>query len=174
MKQNFLLAGIFCGLMVFQTSIYTVSIRSVNNVQVSMNTYQGKKIIVAVFNPAAPDIVLLHALDSLAMADNTVKVIAVPAKELGAVNNTSLVTLSQSFSSGFLMMKPGLVKKNAAANQDVLFKWLTNLPDNGHFDNDVMAAGQLFIVSKTGVLYSVLGAGTEMATVRQTVNQNMQ
>src|SRR4030095_13770977 len=121
--------------------------QSISGSSVSMNTFNGKKILIAVFNPLSPNTMLLYFLDSLCTANGSMKIIAAPGKEFGnAPTTTSLVSLAQRFSTNFLMMQPVHVKKSSGANQNVLFNWLTHVTENGHFDNETNTAGQIFII----------------------------
>jgi glutathione peroxidase-family protein len=52
-------------------------------------------------------------------------------------------------------------------NQHPLFKWLTHLNKNTHFDRDVEETGQLFIISKKGTLYGILGRQVSTALVME-------
>ena len=172
MKRVFFLNVLVIALFSFRTatSIYSISVQNINNASISLNVYQSKNIIIAVFNPASPNTVFLKALDSLAIQNTNVKIIAIPAKELGAGSTSALATLAGTFSSGLMVTKPMNVRKNAGANQHALFKWLTNYSENGHFDVDVSEAEQVFVVNASGNLYAVLQQSNTEA-IRQIVNQ---
>jgi glutathione peroxidase-family protein len=174
MKHIVLIGSLFVLLNCFQSSLYDLNVQSISGSTVYMNSFRGSKIAVVIFNPAATNTSFLRSIDSLTRINTELKIIAVPAKEFGATTTSSLVTLSQSFSSSVMMIRPCYVKKNAGANQEPLVKWLTSLSENGHFDNDVIGAGQVFLVNRSGVLYGVIGGGTDLQTIRQASDQNIQ
>lgn len=171
MKLIFLSFGLLASGVFFQSNLYDLNVQSVSGSTLLMSSYSGKKIAVVVFDPAAVNNSFLHSIDSL--SGNKLKIIAVPANELGMATTASLITLSQSFSSSMVMLRPCYVKKNAGVNQEPLLKWLTNVSENGHFDNDVSATGQIFLVNQSGVLYAVLNSDTDMQIIKQAFGQNI-
>ena len=161
MKPYFLLLNFFLPLFFYQSSVYKIQVETIDGTKVNLSSYQGKKIIITEFNAANPEISWLKKLDSLQSSDTSLRVIVVPANDLGGTgNDTKLASLLNSLSLKILMLKSAFVKKSSGINQHPLFKWLTNVNENTHFDVDVESAKQLFIVSKTGTLYGVLTNNT--------------
>ncbi len=172
MKNIFLSALIFFAAGNYLSSIYDVQFNKLNGDAVIMPAYSNKKIMITVFNSANPDAARLRYFDSLQNADASLQVIAVPATDLGGTgSNASLTTLRNMLSAKFIMTKSAKVKKAAGANQHALLKWLTALNENAHFDRDVEVAGQLFIISRTGVLYAVLGNDADDNLINTVLNQ---
>jgi glutathione peroxidase len=172
MKNVSFIMAITCLAFTTQTSIYDVQFQKLNGGNVNVSQFSNKKIIVIAFSAANPDGARLHYLDSLQTADTTLQVIGVPATDFsGQGNNGVLNALSNSLSSKFVMSKQSLVKKIAGNNQHSLFKWLTQVTENGHFDADVVSDGQLFLISNTGSLYSVLENGAPNNILTQVLNQ---
>jgi len=175
MTQNILNAGLFILLSSFQSSIYDIQIQTVQNDTVGMSAFGNKKILITTINSVNPSATQLLFLDSIQNQDTSIKVIAVPALDFGGVeNNTALSVLSTSLGLDFTIVKSSFVKKQAGSNQHPLFKWLTYVNENSHFNNDADAIGQFFIVSKNGTLYSVLPPGVPNAILFQSLNQNME
>ena len=174
MKNGSYIMAITLLLFAMQSSIYDVQFQKLNGGNVSMSQFSNKKIIVIAFNAANPNGARLHYLDSLQIADTSLQVIGVPATDFsGQGNNGSLNSLSNSLSPKFVMSKQALVKKESGVNQQSLFKWLTQVNENGHFDTDAISADQLFIISKTGSLYSVLENGAPNNILIQILNQSV-
>jgi glutathione peroxidase-family protein len=170
MKQLFLSSVLFVFAPAMLSSIYTINIQNLSNTTISMNNYQGKKIIITVFKPSSPNMSLLRSLDSIANANSNIKLIAVPALDFGAANTASLNSLAQTLGPGSLVVKPCYVRKTAA-NQHALFQWLSNTNSNEHFDRDATDADYVFTVSPSGTLYAVLGDGTTIQTIKTVINQ---
>lgn len=102
------------------------------------------------------------------------RVIAVPALDFGkSENNSDYAKLVNELSLDFVVAKAVHTRKSAGPKQHSLFKWLTDVNENSHFNYDVETIGQLFIVSKNGVLYSVLGAGVTKDVLKQVLGQNL-
>jgi len=51
-------------------------------------------------------------------------------------------------------------RKINGTSQHPLLKWVTNKPENGHFEHDVDESGDLFVISETGRLFAVLKQGS--------------
>ena len=174
MKQNIFYTGTFLILFSFQSSIYDVQIVSIQNSNISISSFANKKILVTTINCENPNTSQLQFLDSLQNADTSVRVIAVPALDFGGTeNNAALISLSNSLGLDFVITKATYTQKSAGANQHSLFKWLTDVNENNHFNSDVESVGQMFIVSKTGTLYSVLGNNVPANILNQILNQNV-
>jgi glutathione peroxidase-family protein len=174
MKQGILSTGIFFLIFSFQSSIYDIQVKSVQGNTISMSSYVNKKILVTVINSTAPNAGRLRYLDSLQNADTSLKVIAVPAKEFGGIgNDAALAALHNSLGLQILITKSAFVTRGAGSNQQPLFKWLTNVNNNTHFDTDVEATGKFFIISRTGVLYSILSTEVPANVLSQVLNQSI-
>jgi len=139
-------------------SIYDMDIQLVGSGQpISMYSFANKKILIATISSTSPDTVQLRFLDSLQTSDTSLSIVAVPVLAgNNAVNDRFIAELQNRMALDFIITKSARVKKNEGTNQHSLFRWLTNVTGNGHFDADVGDPGQLFIVSRSGVLYSVL------------------
>ena len=175
MKSNILYSGLFLLLIPFQSSIYDIQIQTVQNNTFNMSAFANKKILITTINAVNPVNTQLLFLDSIQNQDTSIKVIAVPALDFGGIeNNTALSVLSTALGLDFTIVKSSFVKKQAGSNQHPLFKWLTSVNENAHFNNDADAIGQFFIVSKNGTLYSVLPPEVPNERLSQSLNQNIE
>ena len=161
--------------MLQQESIYDFEVQPISGGSaVSLSTFAGKKIIITIISPLNPDTTTLAFLDSLQQSDTELQIIAVPATGLGAVgNDKNIAVLTNALSPGFIITKSAMVSKSAGIDQMPLFKWLTDVSQNRHFDIDVTAQGQYFIVSKAGTLYSVLPANVPANILTRTLNETI-
>jgi glutathione peroxidase-family protein len=156
-----------------QENIYDIDIQLVSSGQpIGMSSFAGKKIVIATIRAANPDTAQLRFFDSLQTADQSLVVIAVPVIDSSGVGNDRFIArLQNSLSLDFIITRSARVTKNAGNGQLSLFRWLTNATGNGHFDTDVRAPGQLFIISKNGILYSVLERNTPARVLFRTLSQ---
>jgi len=146
-----------------QSSIYNIRAVSVDGKSINIGSFANKKILISPFDAASPNISWLRKLDSLQRSNTSIRIIAVPGNDFtGPANNDSLARLQNSLGLNLIIVKCTAVKKNARNAQHSLLKWLTDVNENTHFDMDVRTPDELFIVSKTGVLYSVLSAGVPL------------
>lgn len=154
-------------------SIYTIKIKPVEGSQsISMSSFANRKILITAISADSPDIRLLQQFDSLQVADTSLKIVVVPAIDLGKEgNDAAIAALKDSLSLDFIITRSAHIKKRAGGIQHPLFKWLTDMNENGHFDRDAETTGQYFIVNRNGVLYSVLGKDVPPAILRQIINQ---
>ncbi len=173
MKRNTII-GFFLIMFSMQSSIYTIQVDTIEGTATSMASFAGRKIVISPFNASTPDIAWLQHLDSLQMGNDSIQVIAVPANDLtSAGNDAKLSSLKNSLGLHITMLQSTTVKKSAGSNQNLLLKWLTDVNENGHFDVDVLAEGQMFIVSSNGILYSVLDNDVPDDILNQILNQNI-
>jgi glutathione peroxidase len=165
------LLSIFFG----RDSIYDIDIQLVASGQpVSLYSFANKKILIATISNADPDTVQLRFLDSLQTADTSLSVIAVPViAGNDAGNDRFIASLQNSMGLDFIITKSTRVKKNEGANQHSLFRWLTNVTGNGHFDSDVGGPGQLFIISRSGILYGVLENNVPLHILTNTLKREL-
>ena len=156
-------------------NIYDLDIQLVASGQpVSMYSFANKKILIATISSDSPDTVLLRFLDSLQTADTSLKVMAVPViAGNDAVNDRFIADLQNSMALDFIITKSARARKNEGANQHSLFRWLTNVTRNGHFDTDVGGPGQLFIISRSGILYSVLENNVPRQILNRVLKQDL-
>jgi glutathione peroxidase len=174
MKQGFFLIGVIFLPFLFLSSIYDIQVESVNGDTISLSNYTNKKILITVINAAEPDPSQLEALDSLQKNDTSLVVIAVPANEFGGPGSDSAIAAMQdSLGLEILITKSSYVTKGSGDNQVLLFKWLTDVNENSHFDTDVETVGKFFIVSKTGILYSVLSNDVPADILDQVLDQQI-
>ena len=158
--------------MLQQESIYNIEVQPINGGSaISLSTFAGKKIMVTIISSLNPDTTTLAFLDSLQQSDTELQVIAVPAADLGAAGNDQDIAVRNALSTGFIITKSAMVSKSSGTDQMALFKWLTNVSQNRHFDIDANAHGQYFIVSKAGTLYSVLPANVPANILTRTLNE---
>jgi glutathione peroxidase len=174
MKRNLLLPVFFLMMFSWQSSVYNIQVQTIDGNNVSLSSYQGKKIIAIEFKTVNPDSAQLRYLDSLQTGSSSIRVIAVPAIDFGGtVSEENLRNLRASLGLHFLITKPAAVKKTAGSGQHPLFKWLTHVNDNGHFDNEVEVPGQFFIIGTNGILYSLLRKETPHNVVSAVLSQQV-
>lgn len=145
---------------------YNLVIQDINDSTVHMSSFQGKNVVVAEFDASNPDLDFLSGLDNLEASDSGLVVLMVPATDFhGSLNSRQLQTLKSAIKGRNLVTETGMVSKSAGNAQLSLFKWLTNVSENTHFDTDVTAENQIFLISPKGELYAALGKATPIELV---------
>jgi len=159
------------------SSLYEISFKNFNGNSVNMSSFKGQRIVIIVFDSKRPDTTYLALIDSLARSDSaSTAVIAVPATDL---NNDSTDVSIQPGSSLALMPRNLIisqavqVKKSAGESQHPLFKWLTHVEQNEHFDRDVEQDGQLFMINEQGVLYGVHDKQLPADAIKKVMTENI-
>ena len=172
MKRSLFLLLFYLPIFSLPSSIYDIQVTELGGNNINLSSYSGKKLVIGFFDGSAPDIDWLQYMDSLQSLDTSIKIIVMPANDFNvASNDSALVSLRDSLSLGILMLKPAYVKKSSGNNQHPLCKWLSDVNENTHFDKDIESAGQLFIVNRTGNLYSVLGNDVSFEILIEILNQ---
>lgn len=143
----------------FRPGLYDISIELIDGTTIIMDRYKENKIIILTFNPAKPNEKQFSFLDSLQKNNKTLKVLAIPSLNMGStVPISSLQAFKQKLNLDMAIAKPVNASKSSESNQHKLYKWLTNVTENSHFDYDANVEGQIFIVSEKGTLFAVLSA----------------
>jgi glutathione peroxidase-family protein len=162
---NLMCSGISSG-------IYDQSIMALDSSTVRFSSFAGKKILIAEFNAAQIDISQLRFLDSLQKANSSLQVVAIPSKGIGTtVNKNDLAALQTQLNLSYIICLPAVAKKTGGGvQQNGVFKWLTNVSENSHFDQDVGPQSQMFFINEQGVLYAVLGKEAPQSIIREVLS----
>lgn len=144
-------------------SLYQIEFKDITGIDlIRMSNYTGKKLVVLEFNAASPDAFQLKSLDTLYKSSKgQFEVIAIPVNDFGTPmeSNALKSMLKDSLRLTYLIGDPGIAQKSAGSSQHPLLKWLTDVNDNLHFDDDITEDGKMFILSDTGTLYAILNKG---------------
>ena len=157
--------------------IYSISFTNIENSNVSISAYQGKKIMIMtlpIFRSHSNDS-LLNTIDSIAGAYPTsLSVICVPSFEDGFIesNKESLKQWYRSFLRESIVISTGMYTRKASGNlQHPLFRWLTNKEQNGNMNKDVEGIGSKFFIHTDGHLLAVFSERVKLGNkyVHQTL-----
>jgi hypothetical protein len=151
-----------------QTSVYQQQFQSLSGTTASLGSYAGKRILIALCNPAQLNLTWLQSLNTLSKADSSsLQVILVPLIDLDTtgVPLPSAARLKSvlvdSLHINFIITASGYGKK-ASVSQMPLLKWLTNKNSNVHFDNDASTVSQMFVIGGNGLLYAELFGASDL------------
>jgi len=158
--------GIFLSVVLtnfFASSVYDISITTIEGSTRVLQEFQGKKILVTILpvTQTAEDTAFLQRLDSLAMTNSgQLVVIAVPSYEDGFTD--SLATVLQPFYRSFLdttlvLTQGTYTHQSSDSLQNPLFNWLTHVSGNTHFEQEVGGPGEMYFINEQGELYGVIG-----------------
>ena len=166
---------IFWALCSWQSDgFYSLAIAGIEGDQINMSTYAGRKVAILVFDAAAPDSSLLTRADSLQRIETTTTFLAVPAGDLsGFSTDSALMQLHNRLGLSIPFTQSVLVTRGSDSSQHSLFKWLTDVSLNGHFNRDVEAAGQMFLISEQGTLYGILSKEAPVADIVDALHQTI-
>ena len=156
--------------------LYALVIENMDGTNTRMAEFHGKKILAFEFDASNPDKGLLLRMDSLfLLMKEQVNVIAVPATDFGdPLSLDSLNELmSDSLQLSFPISLPSAVKKNAGDQQHPLFKWLTHVSENNHFDSDIEEDGQMFVISEKGILFSTMNKQTPSLLIQEIISKQI-
>lgn len=155
------------------SSIYNINFEAIDGSSISMSKFSGKRILITSFNSKAKDISILKKLDLLQKEwGDSLTIIVIPAFDFDPSTDVrGARDLRDSMTLNLIMTMPMHVKKSAKQNQDKIFKWLTNMSENDHFNRDVQEEDQLFVISKKGILYGILDKETPISIVKKVLSQ---
>lgn len=118
------------------------------------------RIFPEVFQASTPDRKQLLSLDSLYKSrSSSLQVIGVPVSNSDAtIQKSALIKLLRdTLGISFIVSDIGKAKKSFNNNQHALLNWITHVSSNKHFDKDIADDGQMFLITRTGILYATLG-----------------
>jgi len=153
-------------------SFYTLSIDHIEGYPINMSDYAGRKVMILTFDAASPDSSLLQRADSLQRVDASASILAVPTGDFsGSASDSSLSALHSGLALTIPFTQMVHVTRSTGEMQHPLFKWLTDVVQNKHFDRDVEAPGQSFFVSEQGTLYAILNKDTDASVLLDALHQ---
>jgi glutathione peroxidase len=149
-------------------NIYNYSVATIEGTNISLNNFQGKKILLITLPITRNDnsVSLLHSLDSLYnLHSNSLVIIGTPSFEDGYNIDIKedLKLWYRSILHQNIIITDGLyTRKSSGSRQDSLFTWLTDKTKNGHFDNDIIGPEQKFFVWHDGELTALMGSQSKI------------
>jgi len=168
MRQINICSCFILSAFLWNSSIYDFSVTSIEGINKSLLTFEGKKIMVITLPTEinSANEAMLHSLDSLGDGNETsLKIIAVPSYEDGYTDarKEELKQWYRSFLDSSIVVTEGLhTRKTSGSQQAPLFHWLTDVSENEHFDIDVVGPWSKFMVRSNGELFGVLGDRTSI------------
>lgn len=156
------------------SGFYSISVNRPGGGQISMSQYRGRKVLIVPFNAIIPDTNQLIMLDSIQRKDSGLVVLAIPAGDIsGDASDTTLNNIKNSLGVSLVMTRSVPVRRSSGNNQHPLFKWLTSVAQNTHFDRDVEQEGQLFFINEKGTLYGILNKGASGLDIAYVLKQQI-
>ncbi|MFL5787735.1 MAG: hypothetical protein ACJ748_06760, partial [Flavisolibacter sp.] len=154
-------------------SIYDLEVNALDGTTIKLSDYSGTKLIIYEFNPVQLDTIQLRYLDSIQNSNQSIHVLAVPAIEFGTVGDSVLQNSIFGLNLSYKFLQPLAVQKSSLNNQSSLFKWITDVNLNSHFDHEVTNPGEFFIISEKGTLYGIINSNTSTDIINDVINQNL-
>lgn len=155
-----------------QKTIYEYEIATADGSKIPVSGFKGSKLFIAVASPEQLEKGVKRFLDSIQKAYPKIVVIAVPSSDFGGSRNESIIAeIKSSSQSKIFVASLTAVTKAKGAQQNSLFQWLSNASLNRHFEADVVGDVQFYLVSESGVLYSVLEKGVPPEVITTVLKQ---
>ena len=157
-----------------QESIYDLSVKTAYGGELSLNYYRGQKIAVASVSVDLLDSNgTLQFWDSLKTAYPNIAFILIPASDMDTITNDSvpMEDIKAKASKKIVLSGAGKVKKDKGQSQHPIMQWLTDAKKNKHSNMDVGSDLEIFVVSESGVLYSILSKGTRLSVLKTVLEQ---
>jgi len=175
--MKILIVTLYCVSMLvpFAGDFYDLSFTASNGNVISLRSFTGKKVIIFPFNGRHPDLQTLRILDSVAVKNqDSVVVLAFPALDFDSTATIQMVDkMHDSLGLHLTAGQPVWAEKTSSRGQDPIFQWLTSMDQNHHFNRDVEEEGQLFVISKRGMLYSVINKDLAPTLLKRAIETNV-
>jgi len=176
MKKYIIAFFLYLGLSntgIAQNALDSISFTTLNNSQVNLRSYTGKKIAIVTIDASNPDTAKLRSYDSLYRHSNLV-ILGILVNDFGAAMDTEVLRslFEDSIHIGFPV---SIVSKGTRGiGQHPLLHWITTSSKKNHYDIDLNEAGESFLISSKGILYAVFRPGINLSSsfVQSALNSN--
>jgi glutathione peroxidase len=161
MKKLFILFILLQNLLhvTAQKNIHNSNFKNIDNQDISLKDFKGKKLILFVCDAENPDLRQLDALDSLYKTrKDKLAVIVIPVSDFGNTSNESKLKkiFKQERAYQIQFAKVSKASKANGNQQHALLKWVTDKEENKRFNKDITGAGEMFVVGENGKLFARL------------------
>lgn len=139
--------------------IYTFTITTTENQDVSLQNFSGKKIIIltvpGIINQE--DSVVFKKVDSLSQAGGEgLKIIAVPRLEDGATDGHTLSDWYEQHLSNSILKSKAMMVSKTSSDQSALFNWLCSKDSNNRFEKQTVGHWDAFVINEQGELQGLI------------------
>lgn len=144
-------------------NFYELNIKRVDGKKVELTEFSGSKILIVTLSASqtGEDSAFLKRISSIATANSkSLTIIAVPPYEIISGNDSTTMPLEwyqSQLSTKVLLSVPLSIGNSSLLPQSKLFKWLTHLEQNNHFDYEIKSSGTMFLINEHGELTGILG-----------------
>jgi glutathione peroxidase-family protein len=137
-------------------SIYSISFSGIDGNTISLNNYQGKRVLVLLAPMASSDSSRLEEIRRFQIGNpvDSVLLIGVMSVEDGytAGNKEAIKSLYQSRNINIILTEGMQTKKEAGNNQSALMRFLTHKSENGKFETESRGIYQKYFINRSGKL----------------------
>jgi glutathione peroxidase len=168
--KKMLFLSISC--LAFTTSIYTFSIKNIDNVNIPLSNFSGKKILIVNTATNSPYVNQYAGLDSLyQLYHDSLVIIAFPSNSFGhELNNNNQIKnfVNNTYHIHYILAKKTDVKGNDMAP---LYRWLALPSENGMMRGKVNGDFYKFLINSSGTLIGTFNGSVQpmSATIRNLI-----
>jgi glutathione peroxidase len=154
--MKYLILSILSVSLLYNTSIYSISISGVDNNVIHFNAYKGKKIMLVNIATGSERVSQLRELQDLYNQYNSsLVIIGIPSNSFGHETRTNQEIKSFCFSN-YGVTFPLAAKANVKGEQVLsLYKWLTTKSENSYMDEGIKDDFQKYIINENGDLIAI-------------------
>jgi glutathione peroxidase-family protein len=155
-----------------QSKIYDVEVSTLDSTKESLRYYPGQKILIATGHPNYLRKAGVKFLDSLKSLYPALVIIAVPVQDSSIEDTRSDIDLIQNNRAKKIIV--GTVANtadNKSERQNKLVKFLTDVGENTHFDQELTTDFTIYLISESGYLYATLNKSTSAKTLNELIRQ---
>lgn len=172
MKYIFILFLFCTNQLCAQSKFYDVEVNTLDNLTSSLKSYTGKKILIATGSPDYLQKEGIRFLDSLHATNLSLNIILIPVQDSASENTKEDIDLIRSnFSKNALVTAVAYVADGKSQKQNRLIKYLTDVKENTHFNQELNTDFNVYLVDESGVLYGVLDKSASAKTLNELLTQ---
>lgn len=155
---------------VAQSSFYSLRLAEVDSATINLADFRGMKVVVAAVSPARLQSIRPKVFDSLQAAFPKVVFLIIPCEDFEGRQDDILSSINNRPSKRARLFAYAQAKKENKDKQHPLFRWLSSVELNGHFDDDIQN-GQIFIIDEAGELYAQINNGIPLKSIHELLTQ---
>lgn len=162
------------GFFTLTTSIYTFTVKSIDNVNINLSNFSGKKILIVNTASNSQHVNQYAGLDSLyQLYHDSLVIIAFPSNSFGnEPNNNNQIKnfVNSTYNIHYLLAKKTVVQGNTI---HPLFRWLALPSENGMMRGKVNTDFYKFLINSSGTLIGTFNGTVQpmSPTIRDLIEQ---
>lgn len=159
------LLTIIAALFFVQTSIYTLSVSSIDGGTINFSNYQNKKIVLINIATGSQLAEQLNDIEAFYQQHkDSIMVIAFPSNSFGNESGNN-IQINQTLQNTYQVHFPvASLSSVSGENANAVYKWLQDIQQNGSMNGVIKKDFQKFLIDESGMLVGVFAPSVKLTS----------